>query len=150
MKTLVTTIFSCLGAMASINAMSADPDCPRYVDMMKNPAAVAALEAWRARLPATFDKTKYPRVLESSDFGAYSIALDFDPAVLNLGSTAHAEISIDPNNKKIRFAAISDTLRTGFVFRFEGYEYMFEGFAMKSPRSGHVGVACAAARGDDD
>jgi hypothetical protein len=115
---------------------------------MRNTINVATLEAWRARLPAIFDGTKYQRVLEYSGFGAYSIALDFDATTLGLGPTAHAEISVDPNSGKIRLAAISDAEQTGFVFRFEGYERSFERRAMKSPRSAHVGVACWKPRGE--
>jgi len=135
--------------VATINpgAQSADPDCSLYLNAMENPAAVAVLNAWRTRLPATFDRKKYPRVLESSGFGGYSFALDFDPVALGLGPKAHAEVSVDPSNGKVQLAAISDARWTGFVFRFEGFEHRFERRAMKSPRSGDIGVACRTPRG---
>jgi hypothetical protein len=149
MNILIFTIVGSLAAGLGSAPHSADPDCSRYLEAMKSPEAVAVLEAWRTRLPEIFDKKKYPRVLESSGFGAYSIALDFDPATVGLGAAAHAEISADPNNRKIRFAAITDALRTGFVFKFEGYEYRFEGAAMKTPRTHHIGVACTTERSGD-
>lgn len=149
MITFSLSVVGWFGTVASGGGGSADPDCSRYLEAMKRPAVVAALEAWRARLPMTFEEKRYPRVLESSGFGAYSIALDFDYKLLGLEPSAHAEVSVDPGSKKIRFAAITDAKSTGFVFRFKGYEYMFEGSAMKSPRSSTVGVACAVARDGD-
>jgi hypothetical protein len=140
---------SWLVAVVNGNQTFADPDCPRYLEAMKRPDVIATLVAWRGRLPETFDKKKYPRILEASGFGAYSIALDFDHRKLGLDSTAHAEISVDPRSKRIRFAAITDAKSTGFVFLFKGYEYMFEHSAMKSPRISNIGVACATSRDSD-
>jgi len=147
MNALMLALAGWLAAMANPNTQSVDPDCGRYLNAMQNPDVVAVLEAWRARLPETFDRKKYPRVWESSGFGGYSFALDFNPTTLGLKPTAHAEVSVDPRNGKVRFAAISDALGSGFVFRFKGYEYRFEGTAMKSPRSGYIGVACRTPRG---
>ncbi len=140
-------IVAWLAALSNSVPPPADPDCSRYLDAMRDPAKVATLEAWRVRIPATFDRAKYPRVHESSGFGGYSFAVDIDPATIGLRSTAHAEVRIEPGTDKVRLAAISDVLGTAFVFQFKGHEEDFEFYAMKSPRSGTVGVACRTLRG---
>lgn len=138
-----------LASLSGHAAAASSADCARYIEAFDNSSILSTLTAWRNRLPEKFEISNFTRLQKYHGFGRYSIPLDFDPKTINLGPQAHAEISIDPESKKVRFAAISDSLNTGFVFRFKDYDYKFESRALKSPRSGDIGVACAEGRMKD-